>query len=723
MPSQDYCSITTNLGGKLRLVSNITYEDELGSGLFTARMMCASVDKPLTKVEIKSLNESNATIRIGREKPFYFNGQVLVGPHGQTEIRDNRPFFYYPITLVPAFYFLKFSKHSRQFPKGTVDKVINAVLPAWEITCNVKLTGDLPEREVYIQKDESDYDFLMRITQRDGLTFYFIHGNGTHQMVCTDTNNSYDPLTDYSELSIIRSENPENGIVTDILREYLPFIGGRGLYNFDYEKGEFIKEITKSSDSDNKFVANYVEYCPPESEKFYAQIRMEEEQCKGELYRIGVRCAPLYSGTSFTLKDHSDTDFNQEYLIKSSRITIGIGEGLTWDNIIVNLSAISKETPFRPKRVIPIPKITGIQRAIVVGKEKNKEVDADQYLQVLVRFINWDIYSTDDETSSIRIPVGQPWAGNKRGTCYIPRIGDTVLVAFEDGDPERPFILTSVYDKRNLPPIDPSAEDGTKTVLYASKVIEGTDGALLYGDDNKDKPEIFLGTPPKGIVNINIGGEELNLEVAGKIKAQLKEESFIKTLKPTEFTAEEPVKVLLKKNADVTFEDQVKIAAKKVDIVIEEDLITHVKGQHSEMNEKYVMETKGKYSLGTEEYVISSNGDASFSAKDLSLVGDNCTMKADTKAGITAGGSFVTASSSGVDIKGSAINENSGGSAPSAFKGSVESPSEPEESELPQEEIEDLEENPIKPDVPGEYTFEPLEEEKISIESGTSSAD
>jgi type VI secretion system secreted protein VgrG len=104
--------------------------------------------------------------------------------------------------------------------------------------------------------------------------------------------------------------------------------------------------------------------------------------------------------------------------------------------------------PLRTRR----PVIIGSQPAKVISKE-NQEIDCDSLGRVLVEFY-WDpvFPGKQGRTPSRRVRVGQFWAGNIRGSLFLPRVGDEVMVAYEDGDPDRPIIVGSVYNKNNPVP-------------------------------------------------------------------------------------------------------------------------------------------------------------------------------------------------------------------------------------------------------------------------------
>src|SRR5574341_552246 len=71
-------------------------------------------------------------------------------------------------------------------------------------------------------------------------------------------------------------------------------------------------------------------------------------------------------------------------------------------------------------------------------------------LQELV--MDREAWRKNDANSSCWIRVATLWAGKQWGVIHIPRIGQEVIVAFEEGDPDQPIIVGSVYNADMMPP-------------------------------------------------------------------------------------------------------------------------------------------------------------------------------------------------------------------------------------------------------------------------------
>ncbi|WP_295527042.1 type VI secretion system Vgr family protein [uncultured Pseudacidovorax sp.] len=125
------------------------------------------------------------------------------------------------------------------------------------------------------------------------------------------------------------------------------------------------------------------------------------------------------------------------------------------------LTALPADTTFKPPRLTPRVRMPGPQSALVVGAA-GKEHDVDPFGRVKVHF-HWDRYDKSDEKSTCWIRVSQPWAGKGWGGYFAPRIGQEVVVDFLNGDPDRPLIMGRVYNDDQPIPYPSATQSGFKT--------------------------------------------------------------------------------------------------------------------------------------------------------------------------------------------------------------------------------------------------------------------
>jgi len=196
----------------------------------------------------------------------------------------------------------------------------------------------------------------------------------------------------------------------------------------------------------------------------------------------GIEC-----GRTFTLVKHPQDKANQRWLVLGTTLQIqesAHASGQEGYSCHCSFELQPARHVFRSPQTQPKPLTTGPQTAIVTGPP-GQEIHTNEYGQVKVQF-HWDRYGQRDEHSSCWIRVSQPWAGSGFGGVATPRIGQEVIVDFENGDPDRPIITGRVYNALNMPPW---ALPGNASMsgLLSRSTPGGTPGAGLkngVGDAN-----------------------------------------------------------------------------------------------------------------------------------------------------------------------------------------------------------------------------------------------
>jgi type VI secretion system secreted protein VgrG len=137
------------------------------------------------------------------------------------------------------------------------------------------------------------------------------------------------------------------------------------------------------------------------------------------------------------------------------------------------------------------PRIHGTQTAIVTGPS-GSEIYTDKYGRIKVQF-HWDRAGKKDEHSSCWIRVAQIWAGHVWGGWHLPRIGQEVVVAFLEGDPDRPLVVGSVYNAEQPVPFSLPA-NAAQSGLRTRSSLHGSAANFneLRFDDKKGSELVFL---------------------------------------------------------------------------------------------------------------------------------------------------------------------------------------------------------------------------------------
>jgi uncharacterized protein involved in type VI secretion and phage assembly len=128
--------------------------------------------------------------------------------------------------------------------------------------------------------------------------------------------------------------------------------------------------------------------------------------------------------------------------------------------------------------------------------------DPEQLGRIRVRFP-----SLGDQLSAWA-RLSTPMAGGGRGTFFRPEVGDEVVVAFELGDPTRPFVLGSLWSSADKPPPD----DGRAT-QNNHRLIQSRSGHILRFDDTAGKERLeFIASDGQRRVVLDSAKQEVVVE-------------------------------------------------------------------------------------------------------------------------------------------------------------------------------------------------------------------
>src|SRR5678815_3035046 len=181
-----------------------------------------------------------------------------------------------------------------------------------------------------------------------------------------------------------------------------------------------------------------------------ARARLEELRRGAFVFEGKTSCPRLQAGRSFSLQSTPHAVASIDHLaVRVRHRVVTEGEGDDRIHLYENaFSSIPADVPWRPARREK-PVVRGPQLAVGTAPS-GEEIHCDDYGRVKVRFL-WDQDGPKDDKSSTWLRVGQLALG---GALVLPRQGFEVLVDFEQGDPDRPFVAGHLYNGEAMPPYE-----------------------------------------------------------------------------------------------------------------------------------------------------------------------------------------------------------------------------------------------------------------------------
>jgi type VI secretion system secreted protein VgrG len=452
--------LVTPLGDDVLLFHGMSGREEM-SRLFEYHLDLLSKKDDIKPDDILG---KNVTLKLGLpdDKTRYFNGYITRFAQGGTYGRYNR----YVATVRPWLWFLTRTADCRIFQDMKVPDIIKSVFSDHGAS-DVKfdLTSTYRQWTYCVQYRETDFNFVSRLMEQEGIAYYFKHADGHDTLVLTDSTSKHTPVSGYEKLSFIAPTSQvkpdlEHVSAWDFGRDIEPGVYVHDDYDFERPSTELKTKKTLPrgyTPSDYEIYDYPGLYIQTSDGDQYASVRIDELGTQFESAHAATNARGLSVGSLLTLEDHPRADQNREYLV------IGASYDLTFENYEglpeaggtsyrCQFATMPTAQQFRPTRLTPKPFVQGPQTAVVVGPG-GEEIYTDKYGRVKVQF-HWDRRGKRDEKSSCWMRVSHPWSGKQWGAISLPRIGQEVIVDFLEGDPDQPIVTGRVYNAEQMPPYD-----------------------------------------------------------------------------------------------------------------------------------------------------------------------------------------------------------------------------------------------------------------------------
>jgi type VI secretion system secreted protein VgrG len=734
--------INTPLGQDNTFLLNLSTKESLGSLPEYNLTLIAK------KQGVKASDFLGKNVTVGLEMPGgrelrYFNGYITrfsdagVTSASYFQEGDRGRAYVYHLTMHPWLWFLTRRADCRIFQKKSIPDIISEVCQAYPFAqLEKQLSGNYSPWEYCCQYRESDFNFISRLMEQEGIYFFFKHEDGKHSLVLCDSPGAHQPRKGYanipySETGTEHADEKEHITTWHISHEVQP--GRYTLNDFDFENPT-VDLVAKASHPESHDLSNFEYYDYPGEYELrsdgeqYAQIRLEELHSQFEVISGAGNVRGIETGCTFKLTDHPFTAHNREFLVTGTSYSITNnqpGSGGGGGDFHCSFQIIGARTPFRPQRLTPKPIVQGPQTAIVVGPA-GEEIHVDKHGRVKVQF-HWDRYNDADDKSSCWVRVSQPWASKGWGAMFLPRIGHEVIVEFLEGDPDRPIITGRVYNGQSMPPwVLPAnkTRSGFKTRTYKGSSSNFNE---LSFDDKQGSEEIFIHAEKDKVVRIKnkrteyVGNESHRIiekdyreqtkadhhaTIKGDENVKLEEGSY--SLKVAEhWQGKMGGMILAEAGAEIHLKSAASIftkAAKNIDAKSD---------QHIRFKSQQDTQMKVGMNMAVD------------AGMEVHLKGGmNVVIEAGMSITLKAGGGFIVVGPAGVTISGTPVLINSGGSAGSGSgctppeDGTACNPTAPKAPEEARgaEGGEDM--KPVKPAKPQEYSPQ-AQALKLAWQAGT----
>ena len=407
--------IDTPLGEDYVMLQAFTVDEEI-SRLFTiqAELVHAEEEDGLepTIIDPSKLIGQGVSLKVtqsdGTER--FFNGIVNRMSQGTRRVR----FSYYDITVVPHVWILTQNIQSRIFQQKSVPDILKEALQDFEIT--LQLQGTYEKRNYCVQYQETDWDFVARLMEEEGIYFYFQHSQGLHKMILADTPQSHPECPGKSTIPYYHKAEGEDLVtaIRSFQKDYKLQTGKVTVWDHNFQTPTTkldAQQPSRFNIGGNQTLEQYM--YPGGHARKYDGIDKSGGEQSGEIQHLYTDkthtaevlmqafdadaqtaagtsdCPSITAGYRFNMTGHPNKASNGAYVITSVRHEAIQSPSYVSDDVVGEayknkfkaLDHGSGSPPFRPKRSISKPILHGSQTATVVGPG-GEEIFTDKYGRV-----------------------------------------------------------------------------------------------------------------------------------------------------------------------------------------------------------------------------------------------------------------------------------------------------------------------------------------------------
>ncbi|MBP5541759.1 MAG: type VI secretion system tip protein VgrG [Bacteroidales bacterium] len=455
------------------------------------------------------------------------------------------------ITAYSPDYLLVDNPHCTSFEDMSLEEIIDEAVKPYGRSIETRIEPQQTERIPYVvQYNETTYQFIARLAQRYGEYLFFEDGQ-----MYFGANPSGESITLHPDTDIL-------GFRYELNMEHTEFTHAQ----HDYIKYEDTVENGYDNATDNLHSLTDVAF--DKSHELYQKQTLQNLHSSTQEYSsfsqvensttvegLGAKArmmmchlltnrADIRMGDRLTIQEYEDlsdlTLHDHEELL-----VVAVSYHATLEGHFENeVTAIPADAPYAPYGRVDLYPMCESQRAVVVDNN-----DPEQLGRIRVQFL-WQANAPDNKRDRYTpwLRITQPHGGDDKGFYFIPEIGEEVMVAFENGNAEKPYVVGTLYHGQQHPGNPwPDGNNNVKAIRTRNGHTveihdEGQGGYIRIYDYQKENYILTYSTDEKLI----------KLESTGNIELYAKNDIIMHAGNDISMTADHNMDILVRQNREAT---------------------------------------------------------------------------------------------------------------------------------------------------------------------------
>lgn len=538
------------------------------------------------------------------------------------------------------------SPNCKSFEEMTLNDIVNDVVGDYsqniQATIDARFTDAIP---YCVQYNETNFQFLQRLARRYGEWLY----NDGMQMVFGNCVGQEAVRLNYPSKDI-----PSYNV--ELKMQHVAFSHVVSSYNaYDSTRKEGLEEMQKPYNdlNDSVFEASQGKYTKPTLQNLHSGGYADDDgretilnvstktQARGEkagmlTYSGNTYCSKLKIGSTLVIVDNFITDnaSNAKSEVDQDEILItelvhSFSADETYSNHFGGIPAACDYPPYANSDVYPTAPSC---RAKVMDNEDPMDLG-----RIRVQF-DWQA-QLDESMMTPWLRIAQPYAGGGKGFSFIPEIGEEVMIDFEGGNAERPYMKGTLYNGIGNPDALWLPSNNSHNQIKAIRTRnghtieihdEGNDGYIRIYDNKKENYILTFSTDEKLI----------KLESTGNIELIAQNDIIMHAYNNIVATADNDMNINVKHNRTLLVDnDDSNTVRNNQTVSVGKDQVTQIgNNQTTEVSEDQAVSVAGNSDISVGKQVSVKTNDIDIDASmSLNITSKTHKQKADQTMSIDGG--------------------------------------------------------------------------------------